>query len=601
MSPGIPILSSRGHSEYKGAEGKFTAVNRQYLIFLFQYTRPYLHFIYYAFLASIPLAALGTVLPWAFNRVTKLYGEQAVLSQILFWLAIGLGSVSLKSILEICNKYILTILHVRMTNDIRNTLYDHIQKSPLSFHLQKQTGQLTSLISNDTQVAAGGIIELFISFWQAPASMLCLVATMLYFNAVLSLLAIALIPIMSFMITVTGNKARTAERNYLTSEGCLLGVMVESLTNVKQIKSFGLENQQKSKIVSLGKELLKIRKRAVLLKSFVSPAGEMLNVIVITLMAVIAYYQLSKGHTNPADIVGCLAAAFALRSPVKNMSTSLVSIQRSVAAMQRIRWICGTQKTTATPLNRIRSPVKSIILENVSFSYDGHRSILRKISLDVKKGQRIAIFGQSGVGKTTLVDLIIGFYPCSSGRIIIDGMDIATLDINSWRKQVGVVTQEPFLFDGSIQENIRYGFEKADQNQILKAAQLAGCEDILARLPGGLQAKVGERGSRLSGGERKRIALARALVRPISLLILDEATSELDAQIEEAILTSVDQLASHLIILNVSHRHSILKHSDRAILLKNGTATEFRPQEISSVNLTTHAMATIRVPEGKGL
>jgi ABC-type multidrug transport system fused ATPase/permease subunit len=592
MPRGTSILSSHPSSEAQSQTGTFTAANRRYLAFLFKYTRPYLHFITGAFGASIPLAALVTVLPLAFNRVTQLIGDQASLSKILLWLAVGLGSVSLKSILAICNKYILTVLHSRITNDMRNGLYDHIQKSPLTFHLHKQTGQLSGLISNDAQIAAGGVIELFISFWQAPASIICLIATMIYFNPLLSLLAIGLIPIMSVVITRTGNKARTAERKFLDHEGQLLGVMVESLTNVKQVKSFGLENRQKTKIVKLGQALLKYRKQAVLLKSVISPVGEILNVVVISIMAVIAYYQLDRGLTTPADIVGCLAAAFGLRSPVKNLSGSLVAIQRSVAAMQRITWFCGTPKKTAAPLNRIGAVVNSISLENVFFSYDGRRFVLRNISLHVGRGERIAILGQSGVGKTTLVDLIIGFYPCTSGRICVDGLDLSTVDLDSWRRHIGVVTQEPFLFEASIEENIRYGFEQADRHQILKAAELAGCQDILARLPQGLQAGVGERGCRLSGGERKRIALARALVRPISLLILDEATSELDPKIEEQILTSVDRLADRLIILNVSHRQSILKHSDRAILLGNETAREFHPQELSAVEMVGETMGS---------
>ena len=403
---------------------------------------------------------------------------------------------------------------------------------------------------------------------------------MFYFNPVLSLLAIALIPVMSAIITVTGNKARRIERRFLEQEGSMLGVMVESLTNVKQVKSFGLEHQQKKKIAALGQALLNFRKRAVLLKSVVSPAGEILNIVVITIMAVIAYYQLTRGHTTPADIVGCLAAAFALRSPIRNFSSALVSIQRSVAAMQRMVWIGGTPRREIRPLKVIGAPVKTLSLKNVSFSYDGCQCLLDNVSLEVHQGERIAIIGHSGVGKTTLLDLVVGFYPCSSGHIIIDGMDLTTLDLESWRRQIGVVTQEPFLFDGSIEENIRYGFESADQGQILKAAHLAGCDDILRRLSGGLNARVGERGGRLSGGERKRIALARALVRPISLLILDEATSELDPHIEQEILTAVDRLAPGLIILNVSHRRSILTHSDRAILLRNGSAGEFSPQEL---------------------
>ena len=565
--------------------GKFAAVNRQYLKFLYQYTKPYIKYLIYAFLASIPLAALATVLPWAFNRVTKLFGENASISQIIIWMAIGFGSVSVRSGLAMFNKYILTMLHVQLTNDMRNEIYEHIQKRPLEFHMHKHTGKLGSMISNDTQVTAGGVVELFSALWQAPASILCLAGAMLYFNPILSLLAIGSIPLLSFFVTFSGNRARKAEWSYLQHEGNMLGVMIESLTNVKQVKSFGLEKQQKEKIAELGRKLIKYRKRTVLLKSFVGPTSEILNVLAITIMAIIAYFQLKLGQTTPAAIVGCLTAAFGLRSPVKTLSNSMVSIQRSVAAMQRIKWICGDLKETKSDLKKINVAAQTIELENVSFSYNGKNSIFSNISFKARRGERIAIFGPSGVGKTTLVELILGFYPCSSGKILVDSVGLETLDPYSWRKQVGVVTQEPFLFHASIEENIRYGYQKADTNRIYEVARLAGCEEIFERLPGGIHAMVGERGSLLSGGERKRIALARALIRPISLLILDEATSELDSQIEEEILTYVDQLAENLIIINVSHRKSVLRHSDRSILLKNGEALECDPEKIYNEDL----------------
>jgi len=560
--------------------GKFAAVNRQYLKFLYQYTKPYIKNLIWAFLASIPLAALGTVLPWAFNRVTKLFGENASISQIIIWMAIGLGSVSVRSVIAMFNKYILTMLHVRITTDMRNEIYERIQKRPLEFHLHKHAGKLGSIISNDTQVTAGGVMELFTALWQSPASILCLVGVMLYFNPILSLLAIGSIPILSFFVTFSGKRARKAEWSYLQHESNMLGVMIESLTNVKQVKSFGLEKQQKEKIIESGRKLIRYRKRTVLLKSIIAPTSEILNVLAITIMAIIAYLQLQLGQTTPAAIIGCLTAALSLRTPVKALSNCMVSIQRSVAAMQRIKWICGDLKETKSDLKKVNFVAQYIELEDVSFSYNGKNFIFSNISFKARKGERIAIFGPSGVGKTTIVELILSFYQCSSGKILIDGIDLATLDPYSWRKQVGVVTQEPFLFHGTIEENIKYGYQDADQNRILEAARLAGCNEILERLPGGIRAMVGERGSLLSGGERKRIALARALIRPISLLILDEVTSELDSQIEEEILTYVDRLAENLIVINVSHRISVLRHSDRSILLKNGEALECSPDKV---------------------
>jgi ABC-type multidrug transport system fused ATPase/permease subunit len=198
--------------------------------------------------------------------------------------------------------------------------------------------------------------------------------------------------------------------------------------------------------------------------------------------------------------------------------------------------------------------------------------VLTGLTLDARQGERIGIVGPSGAGKTTFVDLLIGFYPCTAGRILVDGQDLSSLDPASWRRQIGIVSQEPFLFDDTIEENIHLGWSEAGRERIAEAAARAGCEELLARLPDGLATRVGERGSRLSGGERKRVALARALVRPVSILILDEATSELDAAVEERILESVDNLAADLIVFHVSHRPSVLAHCDRAIFLGEAPA-----------------------------
>jgi ATP-binding cassette, subfamily B, bacterial MsbA len=564
-------------------EEKFSSLNRQYLQFIKSLIKPYSKYIIGVFIASIPYAGLGTVLPWAFNRVVAIYSGQAPLSRILMWLGIGVGAVVLKSLLEVLNKYILAILHTNITNDLRAHLYERIQKTSLFLHMQQQTGLLTNIVCNDSQAACSGVLEIFSALWQAPISALFLLATMFYFSPLISLLALFLMPVMSIVVTYFGNKARKAEKDYLQQEGSMLGNMVESLINVKQVKSFGLENRQKDRVEAYGEKLLYFRKRAVLLKSIVSPVGELLTISIVTAMAVVAYYQLLHGKTTTADIVGCLAAAFALRSPVKILSSSLVGIQKSVAAMQRIIWCCGDQEGQEALQFEAPANVVSLSFEDVSFAYDGKNKIFLDVSFTVSRGERIAILGHSGAGKTTLLDLLLGFYPCTTGNIEINNnQKLADMNLESWRKRIGIVTQEPFLFDGTIEENIRYGYQDANQSQVLEAAELAGCSEILNRLPGGILAEVGERGSRLSGGERKRIALARALIRPISVLVLDEATSELDPLIEGDILKSIDRIAGDLLVIHVSHRLSVLNHCDRAFLIKNGRLRECSFDEINS-------------------
>jgi subfamily B ATP-binding cassette protein MsbA len=566
------VTDNNGHATVDSK--RFAQINKAYLRFLSRYARPYSTVIIQAVVVTLAMASLRVVLPFAFNKVTKLLMENDAMGRIIMWMGIGLGSVTLYSGVEIIGKYLLTLLHVRLTNDMRNDLYDHIQNSPLQFHLQRQAGEITGLVSNDVNAAASGVIELFNAFIMNPTSIVFLAGTMIYFNPLLSIAAIASVPLVGFFITRAGKKARKAEFGYLEEESRMLGSMVESLVNVKQVKSFGLEKQQQDKVRRLGEKLVELRKKAVLMKAAVSPAAEILNVLALLLMALIAYYQLKSGHTTQSDIVGCLTAAFAVKSPVKTLSNALVAVQRSVAGWQRIDWIFGGARENGGQRKAPEVPVQQITLRDLSFSYDGRAAILADVHLTVHRGERLAVFGRSGAGKTTLVDLIIGFYPASSGKIFIGEDDISQIDVEQWRNQIGIVTQEPFLFNGSIEDNIRHGYADADPEQIRKAARLAGCEEIVHRLPGGLAASVGERGIRLSGGERKRVALARAIVRPISVLLLDEATSELDSAIENDILSAIDELSRDLIVLHVSHRPAILNHCDRAVILEGGTVRE---------------------------
>jgi ABC-type multidrug transport system fused ATPase/permease subunit len=554
------------------------SANRKSFQFLWRYVYPYRFQLLHAFLNSLPLAALGAGIPWIFKKVTELFNGGADLDSIVIWMLLALLVVCIRSGLEVFNQYILSVLHVRLSNDIRNDLYVNLQENSMEFHQKNRSGELASLVSNDSQAAAAGAIELYSALWLYPFQVVTLVGVMLYFNPIISLFAIFTLPVLSICIAVAGKRAQVAERNFLNRQGKILGWMIESLTNFRQVKSFSLEKQGREKFEAYGQELIHFRKRAVLLKSLVSPAAEITNGLALIAMAILAYHQLGEGTTTPGMIVGCLAAALELKKPTKAISNSIVELQRSVAAIARIAWVCG-DKQKNDHLQQITTPVTRIEVQDIAFSYDGRKHVLQDVSLTAKRGERIALIGHSGAGKTTLLDILIGFYPVSAGRILLNGNDFTAIDMNSWRRQIGVVSQEPFLFDATIEENIRHGFPTATAERLREAAALAGCNEILRRLPDGMQSRVGERGSLLSGGERKRVALARALVRPISVLILDEATSELDPESEEGILRSVDRLATDLIVFNISHRPSVLAHCDRALVLADKTVRELEIAE----------------------
>jgi subfamily B ATP-binding cassette protein MsbA len=556
-------------------------IDREYLSFLFRYVRPHRWQVIAALVLSMPLAGLTTLLAWQFRRIIQEFESETHLLLMMVWVLVLLATMLFKNIMGVVHRYLMVRLDALVSNDVRSDLYESIQSSPLEFHLRSRGGELISLISQDVQCASAGILELLAAFWLQPVTIACLLALMFYLNPVISMFTILTLPVVAFFVSRISRRSRRAERRFLTHFSRMLGVMAESLSNIKQVKSLGLEGRQKDQFVEEGRQLVHFRCQAALARAVISPINEFVTGVVLALMIAVAYWQLSSGRTTYAAIAGCLAAAYSLRKPIESVSTAVIHLQGSVAAAHRILWILGRQDDHGQELRHdFQPPLHRLVLKDVSFSYDGRRDVLRQVNLAFKRGERIAIWGPSGSGKTTLVDLIIGFYPCSQGAIYANEVDLRTASPRSWRQQVGMVTQTPFLFDATIEDNVRYGYPKATEDQIHHALHLAGAQEMLERLPDGLKTTVGERGGRLSGGERKRVALAQALVRPISLLILDEATSELDAATEEALLGSIDALSSQMVVVNVSHRSSILRHCDRAILLRDHQAWEASPEEL---------------------
>lgn len=572
------ISDADDRAEYLGADAPVSVVDTRAFAFLWSYARPHWRKLAAALVTAVPVAALGGVMVWAVKEVVEGLTAGDSRGAIFCWLGVGLAGVVLRSGLEILNRQILILLHARIENAIRLDLYELIHRNSLDFHSHIRTGELANLVGNDVQFAAGGVVETFSAVWQRPVVLLCLVGVMFYFNAVLSLLALALLPLLAVCVGRVSRRAADAERRFMENQGQMMGTMVESLAGIRQVKALGRESSQREILAAKCEDLIKWIRRAVLVRSLVSPVAEILSGVTITLMAVVAYYQLMTGATTPGAISGCLAAAVALKKPVKSLSGSVVQLQRSFAAARRILWARNITCSVdgAEPLE---GPVLEIVLKDVSFSYDGRRRVIDGVNVEFRKGERVAVVGPSGAGKTSLLDLITGFYPVQAGCVKVNGKDLRDLDLKSWRRQIGVVSQAPLLFDVSIEENIKYGDADADAARLAAAAERAGCAEMLKRLPDGLGTAVGERGCRLSGGERKRVALARALVRPISVLLLDEVTSELDAGTEEAILEVIDSLAGDMLVINVSHRPAILEHCDRALVMTNGSIQEVEPAE----------------------
>lgn len=531
-----------------------------------------------AVITALPMAAIGGMLAWIVKQVTMNISERPSREAISLWIALAFFGVIIRSGLGIINQYLMTQVHAKMTNDIRLDLFDKALQAPLAFHTHIRTGALANLLNNDVQFASGGVIELYSTFWQYPVSLLVLLSTMFYFNPIFSLVAVITLPFLCFCVAKLSKRARRAEFQFMENAARMQGHIVETLINVQQVKYYSLRDRQIRKLAQDGDNLAHYRVKSALLSALVSPTSDILGCLALGIMALIAYSQLKTGFTTPDKIAGCLAAAVGVMKPLKGLSQSIVMLQRSFAAVARFNWA----HEHLVPSGQDRKKVVEVFpieFTHVVFSYDNRLDVLQDISLLLDKGDRIALIGPSGAGKTTLLDLLSGFYPCSEGQITIAGHDLAGIDLDSWYEKIGIVSQEPLLFDDTMAANIRHGNPRAEEPRIIAAAEMAGCRKMLQRFPDGINTKVGERGCLLSGGERKRVALARALVRPISILVLDEATSELDLDTEKDILQVIDRLPPEMIILHISHRPSILPYCNRILLIEQGKVREITADE----------------------
>ena len=571
----------KDHAFKSLTEGFFT-IDRRDIAFLWRNICEHQQQVILGLVISLPLALLSGLMAWIGKQVTQSISGGFDADTVLYWAAIALATMMVASILEVASRVVMTTLTVRITHSIRLRLYDAIQTNSIDFHMHYRTGELANLISNDAQVAASGSIELLAVAWQCPIRILFLLGVMFYFNAPLSFLAIITAPLLAKTIHVVSRRARTHEMHYLEHQGQMLGMMIEALTNVRQVKHFGLETRNRDRFDAIGNMLIQTRRTATLIKALVSPAAELILGLMLIMMVGVAYYQITSQQTTTAAIVGCLIASLGLKKPIKLLSQGIVELQRAMAAIRRINWTTDLADKQQQRI-LVSSPIRSIEMRNVSFSYDGTRPILKDVNLIIRQGEHVAIIGPSGAGKTTLSDLFNGLYPCSSGQIMINDISMSLIDMARWRDQIGIVSQEPFLFDATIRENVLMGNFTASDADILDALKQAGCAEMLNRLPGGIDTRVGERGALLSGGERKRVALARIIVRRAALVILDEATSELDSASEQYILKSMARWTPRPVIINISHRPSILPHCDRIFLVEKKTIREISHEKAQAL------------------
>jgi subfamily B ATP-binding cassette protein MsbA len=474
--------------------------------------------------------------------------------------------------------YLMTDVGQRVVRDLRNELFRHILDQSAGFFKRRTSGQLMSLITNDVGQVQHAVSETVGDLLRESLALVFYTGVMLYLNPRLAVVCLTGAPLVLYPLVRLGQRIRSTARRSQEALEHISHLSAESFTGHRIVKAFGTEGHEEARFRQASNRLYRINMRVTTALASLPPLMELLGGVGIVTAIWYASRRIGADELTVGEFMAFIMAAFMMYGPARKLSRVNANLQQAIGASQRIFEMLDTHtevtdRPGAGSLAALRS---SIEFRHVSFSYDdgpGHE-ILRDVSFTVQAGEVIALVGLSGAGKTTLINLIPRFYDVTAGAILIDGVDIRDVTLRSLRAQIGMVTQETVLFDDTIAANIRYGSPGATPQQIEAASRAANAHDFVVGLAAGYETRIGERGQRLSGGQRQRLAIARALLKNPPILILDEATSSLDAESERLVQDALGNLMMNRTSFVIAHRLSTVRRADAIIALERGRIAE---------------------------
>lgn len=473
-------------------------------------------------------------------------------------------------------EFLMYYVGERIIKQLRDNLYDRISDLPLSFFHAQKTGALMSRITYDVSVIKHMISTAVTSSLRDVFTIIGLIFVIFYRDWQLALIAVFVLPFAFFPIYEFGRRVRRFSTRSQESMAELNSFLHETFAGNKIVKAFGQENYEKERFFGKSKKLFRFEVKTFRAKALSSPIMEVLGGIGVSLVIWYGGYGVLRGESTPGTFFSFITAVMLLYPPVKKITRLNNALQHGLAAADRVFDILETESDILEPGNPAPFPPAPHLIrfENVSFSYNPAEPVLRSINLEVRPGERLGIVGTSGGGKTSLVNLIPRFYDVTSGAVVLDGIDIRQFRIADLRKRIAIVTQEPILFNDTIRSNIAYGRPDATDEEVVRAAEAAYIYDFIRRLPKGFDTVIGELGSRLSGGEKQRMCIARALLKDAPILILDEATSALDTEAEGLVQKALQNLMKGRTSFVIAHRLSTVIDADRIIVLSGGRIIE---------------------------
>ena len=485
-------------------------------------------------------------------------------------------SIFLKNLFVYLSFYILNPIKNTIVNTLRLDIYDKILSLPIGYFTEQRKGDLMSRTTNDLGEVESSVVGVLEGWVTYPLTIIVNLVILFVLSPQLTFFVLLFIPVMGFIIGRISRSLKKQSQQVAEKYGESVSILDETLGGLRVIKAFNVENILRNKFYNINNVLLKARNSISYRRDMASPMSEFLGV---TMFCGILYFGgslvLNDSIMEGSAFLTYLALFYNIINPAKSLSTSFSNVQKGSAAMARIDEVLNAPVTVDdNPDGRkIATFNNAIEFRNVSFSYEEY-SILKNINLTIKKGQTVALVGSSGAGKSTLADLVPRFHDVTSGELLIDGINIKDYALKDLRQLIGIVTQEPILFNDTVANNIALGKENAAQQDIINAAKIANAHNFIEFKEQGYETNIGDRGTKLSGGERQRLTIARAVLKNPPILILDEATSSLDTESERLVQDAINHLMQDRTSIVIAHRLSTVRHADEIIVLQKGEIAE---------------------------
>ena len=543
---------------------------------LFQTIRPYRSVVVLSVLAMVVAAALEPVLPGLLKPLVdqNLIAKNA---QAQWWVPLALVlSFLAKGVAEYAANVASQWIANKAITDLRRQVFAHQMELPLAEHMAQSQGRMLSRLLYDIPQVGAALSSAWIVVVRDTLIIIGLTGYLIYTAWELTLLILAIAPIVAWLITIASKKLRGGNQAMQESAGAMTGSIEESLAGVREIKIFGTQAHEAQRFAAITEDLRANTMRTVRISALNVPLVQVLAALAVAAVIWLASNLSAQDRLSPGTFVAFVAAMAMLFEPIRRLTNINDVIQRGLAGAQSLFDLLDTppepSSSAAAQMPRARGHVR---FEGVGFRYPGQEAwAVQDFNLELRPGETLALVGASGSGKTTVVQLMARFFEPTQGRILLDGQDIAQMDLVALRSQLGWVGQHVVLFDDTVAANIAYGRPNATAEQIARAAASANALDFIEALPQGLASRVGVNGGQLSGGQRQRIAIARAFVKDAPVLLLDEATSALDNASERAVKDAVALLRQQRSVLVVAHRLSTVRDADRIIVMEHGRAVE---------------------------